>query len=96
MRCVIYRSRKKDEMYLFVPKKKTGEALADDDKGDLGSVPEALLEQMGPLVFVMELELAPERSLARSDPEEVREGLRNRGFYLQMPPSDAERLQPKH
>ncbi len=77
--CWIYKSPRKDEMYLYVP--------AEDD---FSAVPAALLERFGPPRFVMQLTLSPERPLAREDVLEVIDKLREQGFHLQMPP----RLEP--
>ena len=52
--CWVYRSPRKQEMYLY---------LARED--DFDSLPEALLQQFGDPVLVIELELNPERRLAR-------------------------------
>ena len=73
--CWIYKSPKKDEMYLYVNK----QDCFDD-------VPEALLSRFGQPVFVMELELSPLRKLAREDSKTVINNLQQQGFYLQMPP----------
>jgi uncharacterized protein YcgL (UPF0745 family) len=77
MESFVYKSRKKQELYLFVRK-----------EGDFSRVPAPLLQSFGPPEFVMRLELAPERRLARSDVEEVIQKLTSDGFYLQMPPPD--------
>jgi uncharacterized protein len=74
--CWIYKSPRKDEMYLY---------LAREDGFD--AVPDALLTQFGKPVFVMEIELHEGRTLAREDVNQVRANLRARGFHLQMPPA---------
>ena len=73
--CWIYRSPRKDEMYLYVCEEDNFEA-----------VPEALLSRFGVPVKVMELSLTPQRNLAREDVNTVMENLRTQGFHLQMPP----------
>jgi len=73
--CWVYRSSRKDEMYLY---------LADKDAFD--PVPEPLLRAMGRLELVLELTLTPERRLAREDVNLVLANLRGQGFHLQMPP----------
>nr|WP_041364908.1 YcgL domain-containing protein [Methylomonas methanica] len=75
MLCFIYKSLKKEELYLYL-----------DKKDDFSALPEDLLKSVGPLQFVMELQLSPERKLAREDAGKVIAGLENKGFYVQMPP----------
>ncbi|TQV76997.1 YcgL domain-containing protein [Aliikangiella marina] len=72
----VYRSNKKDEMYLYVVK-----------KDDFSSVPEALLKVFGQPEFALQLNLGNRESLARADINEVKQQLKEEGFYLQMPPS---------
>ncbi len=74
--CVVYRSSKKDEAYLYLPL-----------EGVFDKVPKALLDQLGELTLVMQLNLGPERKLARANPAAVRTALRDQGYYLQPPPS---------
>ncbi len=79
--CQVYRSPRKEEMYLYV-----------DKANGLQDVPEALLGQFGEPEEVMTIVLAPERKLARADVSEVLEKIEEQGFYLQMPPTAAELL----
>ncbi|WP_116364251.1 YcgL domain-containing protein [Parahaliea mediterranea] len=80
--CEIFRSSRKAEMYLYV-----------DRATGLAEVPEALLKQFGEPVSVMILLLEPGRKLARADAAEVLANIERQGFYLQMPPTDAQLLQ---
>lgn len=73
--CSVYRSPKKEGMYLYVEKAK-----------GLNDVPEALLKQFGKPEHAMVLVLQPEKKLARVDALAVLESLTEKGFYLQMPP----------
>jgi uncharacterized protein YcgL (UPF0745 family) len=75
MPCYVYKSLKKDLFYLYV-----------DKKDDFSSVPEELLWNFGELKFVLQLELAPERKLAKEDSRKVIESLREKGFFVQLPP----------
>jgi len=75
MQCEIYKSSKKEQMYLYVRKP------FDED-----SLPEALLAIFGKLTFVMALDITPSTTLAREDAEEVVAQLEEKGFFLQMPP----------
>lgn len=74
MRCEIYKSSKKQDTYLY---------LATRD--DFSNVPDALLKMIGQPIHVMELDLRPERKLAREDVQEVLRNLHERGWHLQMP-----------
>lgn len=76
MLCFVYKSLKKAELYLYL-----------DKKDDFAALPEALLAHVGRLEFVMELELTPERKLARENSEKVLAGLREKGFFVQLPPT---------
>ena len=73
--CWIYRSSRKDEMYLYLGKEE-----------GFDEVPKPLLEGFGRPLFVMELELHPDRPLAREDVAKVMDNLQAQGFHLQMPP----------
>ena len=74
MHCSIYRSRRKADTYLYCAA-----------KDDFSAVPKALLEQLGALDHALDLELSPERKLAREDVHAVLAALAGRGWYLQMP-----------
>lgn len=80
--CSIYRSPRKNEMYLYVLK---ADALA--------RVPQTLLEVFGAPVHAMDLLLTPGRRLAREDIDKVLENLDTQGFHLQMPPPEDEYIQ---
>jgi uncharacterized protein YcgL (UPF0745 family) len=73
--CYIYRSKRKDELYLF---------LAEED--DFECVPEALRKNFGQLEKAMELDITPESKLARSDTADVIANLKEHGFHIQLPP----------
>jgi uncharacterized protein len=77
--CQIFRSSRKQEMYLYV-----------NEARGLVDVPDALLAQFGEPVPVMLLQLTPERKLARADTALVLASIEAQGFYLQMPPTAAE------
>ena len=79
MKCVVYKGARKSDAYLFVK-----------CDSDISQVPSDLLEALGKLKKVMDLELSPGQALARADPDTVRQKLRDVGFYLQLPPAEAE------
>ncbi len=75
MKCYVYRSRKKDEMYLYLR-----------ERDDFSAVPAELMRWFVNPAFVFELELTPQRRLARADVGQVMAALREQGWYLQPPP----------
>jgi len=76
MKTYIYKSTKKDELYLYIVK-----------KDDFSEVPQELYDSMGKEpVFVMELELSPDRPLARENVAQVIKNLETQKFHVQMPP----------
>jgi uncharacterized protein YcgL (UPF0745 family) len=79
MICQIYRSSRKQEMYLYV-----------DKSVGLGEVPESLLESFGEPEEVMTLLVTLERKFARVSAEKVLSDIAEKGFFLQMPPSAAD------
>lgn len=79
--CEIFRSSRKEEMYLYV-----------DRAQGLEPVPDVLMKQFGEPVSVMTMILTPEQKLARANVDEVLAGIEEQGFYLQMPPTAAELL----
>jgi uncharacterized protein len=73
--CKIYRCAKQDEMYLYIHSDKTSDDL-----------PEELIKMVKELTHAMDLELTPERKLAREDVLVVMKNLEEKGYHLQMPP----------
>lgn len=78
MQCFIYKSARKAELYVYL-----------DRHDDFSAIPESLLQTLGRLEFVMALELTPERRLAREEAGKVIDGIRSKGFFIQMPPAVA-------
>lgn len=71
----VYRSKMKDQMYLYV-------AIKDD----FSNVPDALLKMFGQPEFSLQLNLNKRKKLARVELSEVKKALTEDGYYLQMPP----------
>ena len=84
MHAYVYKSRRKQDTYLYLAR-----------RDDFAAVPESLRVPLGVLAFVIELELTPERRLARVDAGAVREALHTQGFYVQLPPVPGS-LEPDH
>ena len=74
----IYKGSRRVETYLYVP-----------EEGNFEQVPDVLLEAMGRLELVMELELTAQRRLARVDVEDVMKSVSRVGYFLQMPPVES-------
>jgi uncharacterized protein YcgL (UPF0745 family) len=74
MLCSIYKSRKKDGAYLYIP-----------NKDDFSKVPQELMEMFGVPEFVMVIKLEG-RSLAQVDVDKVTVELQDEGYFLQLPP----------
>jgi len=75
MLCVIYKSAKKEQTYLFV---KT--------RDDFSAVPEPLMLTFGTPTLVTLTNLATKEKLAFADLEKVKASLNEQGYYLQLPP----------
>lgn len=73
--CEVFKSSRKDEMYLYVDKR---QGLVD--------VPAPLLETFGKPVPVFTMLLTADKKLSRVNAADVIEGINDKGFYLQMPP----------
>ncbi|WP_048307952.1 YcgL domain-containing protein [Halomonas sp. PR-M31] len=79
--CEIFKSSRKEEMYLYVDKLR---GLID--------VPEALLEGFGKPISVMTLLLDEDKKLARVDAVRIMKAIHEKGFYFQLPPAKEEYL----
>ncbi len=73
----IYKGRRKPDTYLYV----TAES-------NFSAVPDSILELMGELELVIEIDLASREKLAQADITKVKEMLVDQGFYIQLPPGD--------
>ncbi|MCY1402603.1 Protein YcgL [compost metagenome] len=80
--CSIYKSPRRNEMYLYVLK-----------SDGLERVPEGLLPAFGKPQHAFDLVLTPERKLAREDIQQVLENLEKQGYHLQMPPAEDEYIE---
>ncbi|TLU67641.1 hypothetical protein FE810_01460 [Thalassotalea litorea] len=75
MICVIYRSPKKPQTFLYIVK-----------RDDFSAVPEALLKTFGSPQLVTLVNLSNRDKLALADIEKVKTELLGKGYYLQLPP----------
>ncbi|MFT6430442.1 MAG: hypothetical protein ACJAXR_002223 [Halopseudomonas sp.] len=79
--CSIYRSKRKQGMYLYVPRKQ-----------DLAELPESLMQLFGKPELAMDLVLSADRKLAREDIHTVLANLASQSYHLQMPPKEEDYL----
>ena len=75
----VYRSPRRADTYLLTEKAR-----------GLKAVPEALFGTFGDPEPAFVFHLTAERALAQADPALVLDALREKGFYLQLPPQKAE------
>lgn len=75
MLCAIYRSPKKEGMYLYIAK-----------RDDFKDIPEVLMKTFGKPQFAMLFNLKGEKQLKVATNKEVMESINTQGFYLQLPP----------
>lgn len=77
MKTWIYRSSRREGLYLYLAKRDA----FDDVAGPI-------MARMGRVELVMELELTPDRRLAREDVASVRANLQSLGYHVQLPPDE--------
>ncbi len=76
-----FKSPKKQELYLFIPKEKGLESLADE-----------LLVMFGEPEHVIDFDLTPERKMPRCDAAKLYEAIQTKGYFMQMPPTEVEKV----
>ena len=82
--CDIYKTDKKQEMYLYVAR-----------QDGLERLPEPLLQQFGTPILVTTMVLTENKKLARADVRQVMADIASKGFYLQLSPSPYEQREPQ-
>ncbi len=78
MKTFIYRCNLKPDMYIY---------LAEEDVFD--NVPKEIFNSLGIVEFCMELEITPDRKLAREDTKTVLNNLKEHGFHIQLPGNES-------
>ncbi len=73
--CLVYRSDKKAETYLYLP---VGATYSD--------LPDELQLTFGEPSLVMRLDVEADMQLAQADPVQVLRAIEEQGFFLQLPP----------
>lgn len=74
MKCFIYSSSNKPDLYIY---------LAEEDNFE--NVPKAMYDSLGNIAFSMELDLSEKARLARDDINVVKANLKEHGFHIQLP-----------
>jgi len=77
--CSVFKSTRRKEMYVYVDRKDGSDAI-----------PEDLLRFFGEPVHVLDLILTAEKKLARVKAEKVLSEIEDKGYFLQMPPTEQE------
>ena len=75
----VFRSPRKQGMYLYVERGQ-----------DLDELPGSMMGYFGKPESALDLVLTSQRRLARASAADVIAAIREQGFYIQMPPSEAE------
>lgn len=73
----IYKGSRRAETYLYVA-----------EENNFKDVPAELLQAMGKLALVMELDIDEQRKLARVEAKTVIKSVLKAGYFLQMPPME--------
>lgn len=76
MMVLVYRSSKKDGLYVYVLEESMLERL-----------PDPLLKQLGSPEQALTFDLETRKTLGSENPDEVRANLNERGYHVQMPRS---------
>ncbi len=75
MQCYVYRSERKEGLYIYLAKAE-----------DFDCLPSDLRQQCGTLELALEFELTPQRKLGQEKADSVLESLNTRGYHVQIPP----------
>lgn len=75
MQCFVYKSLRKAGTYVYLRQADGFEVL-----------PGPIVQQLGALAFVIEIELSSQRKLARENVDAVMVNLESQGYHLQWPP----------
>lgn len=74
MNCYIYRCAAKNDMYVFLK-----------DQDDFSVIPKHIMKSLGETEFTLEIDITPEKKLAKEDAKTVVSNLEEHGFHLQLP-----------
>jgi len=71
----VYKGSRRAETYLYVP-----------EENNFQRVPKDLLDALGTLEFIMQLEIDEQRRLARVDSKDIMKSVSRVGYFLQLAP----------
>ena len=71
MNCFVYRSEKKQGMYLYL-----------STKDDFSCVPDSLMKLLGDVTFSFEFDLSKKRNLVKAESKEVMRVMKESGFFF--------------
>ena len=80
-----FKTAKKTELYLFVIKKNNRQVSLEE-------LPNELLVMVGKPVHIFDFELTENKILPRSESKEIISSLADKGYYIQMPPTENEKI----
>lgn len=83
MPCFVYASLRKPDTYLWLAR-----------RDDFDILPATLMQLLGELRFVMEVDLHARRRLPHEDVAQVVSNLQQQGWHLQLPPGDTVTVPP--
>lgn len=75
--CNVYKSNREADLYLYVAR-----------EDGTARVPDPLLLRFGEPLLVLTLEISAERKLAQADASKILAAIADKGYYLQLPPSN--------
>jgi uncharacterized protein YcgL (UPF0745 family) len=78
MHCFVYASLRKADTYVWLAR-----------EGDFSVLPASLIQMLGELRFVLEVELDAQRKLPKEDAAAVLANLQAQGWHLQLPPANS-------
>ena len=81
MNCFVYRSEKKQGMFLYLR-----------EKDDFSCVPESLIKLLGETTYSFEFDLNQDKKMVKVEAKEVMKTMDENGYFLQMPPPKSELL----
>ena len=81
MNCFVYRSEKKQGMFLYL-----------SNKDDFECVPESLMKLLGETTYSFEFDLNQDKKMVKVEAKEVMKTMDKNGYFLQMPPPKSELL----